>query len=143
MMPLKWKEGIDFYIKIDSNAAMTQERISIGKKGEEIAAAFLLKEGYRVLERNFTCSMGEIDIVALHSGSLVFVEVKTRRSNRFGLPEEAVNRRKQHQMTKAAQAYISKKKLFNAPARFDVVAVTLSGETSEVRIIRNAFDTGS
>lgn len=119
---------------------MTKERISKGKIGEEIAAGFLIKEGYKVLERNFRCPLGEIDIVALDSGTLVFVEVKTRSSNSFGLPEEAVNHRKQHQMAKVAQLYIARKKLFNNPARFDVVAVTISNGKEEVRLIRNAFD---
>lgn len=119
---------------------MTIERISKGKAGEELAAAFLAKEGYRILERNFRSPLGEIDIVAVDKGTLVFVEVKTRSSNKFGLPEEAVNHRKQHQMTKAAQLYISRKRLFNSPARFDVVAVTLSGTNEEVRVIRNAFE---
>ena len=119
---------------------MTKERISKGKEGEDIAANFLAKEGYKILERNFRCPLGEIDIVALDSGTLVFVEVKTRSSNSFGLPEEAVNHRKQHQMTKAAQFYIARKKLFNHPARFDVVAVTVRDGKEEVRVIRNAFE---
>src|SRR3989304_3575985 len=140
MMKKKWKGGIDFSIYIVSNADMTMERISKGKMGEDAAASFLAKEGYKIVERNFRCPLGEIDIVAIDKGVLVFVEVKTRSSNKFGLPEEAVNRRKQHQMTKAAQLYISRKKLFNSPARFDVVAVTISGENEEVRVIRNAFE---
>lgn len=119
---------------------MTVERISKGKMGEDTAAAFLAKEGYKIVDRNFRCPLGEIDIVAADKGVLVFVEVKTRSSNKFGLPEEAVNRRKQHQMTKVAQFYISNKKLFNSPARFDVVAVILSGEKVDVRVIRNAFE---
>ncbi len=121
---------------------MTMERLSKGRLGEDAAASFLTKEGYKIVERNFRCPLGEIDIVAVDKGVLVFVEVKTRSSNKFGLPEEAVNRRKQHQMTKAAQFYISRKKLFNSPARFDVVAVILSGEKIDVRVIRNAFEIG-
>ena len=93
---------------------MTMERISKGKQGEDAAASFLAKEGYKIVERNFRCPLGEIDIVAVDKGILVFVEVKTRSSNKFGLPEEAVNRRKQHQIIKAAQFYISRKKLFNS-----------------------------
>jgi len=139
-MKKKWKGGIDFSIYIVSNADMTMERISKGRLGEDAAATFLTKEGYKIVERNFRCPLGEIDIVAVDKGVLVFVEVKTRSSNKFGLPEEAVNRRKQHQMAKTAQFYISRKKLFNSPARFDVVAVILSGEKIEVRVIRNAFD---
>lgn len=119
---------------------MTKERISKGKAGEDLASTFLKKEGYKIIERNFKCPLGEIDIIALDKGTLVFVEVKTRSSNIFGLPEEAVNHRKQRQMIKTAQLYISKKKLFNNPARFDVAAVTISGGKAEVRVIRNAFE---
>src|SRR4030065_2466914 len=119
---------------------MTMERISKGKQGEDAAAAFIAKEGYKIIERNFRCPLGEIDIVAIDKGVLVFVEVKTRSSNKFGLPEEAVNRRKQHQMAKTAQFYISRKKLFNSPARVDVVAVILSGEEIEGGGIRTAMD---
>lgn len=121
---------------------MSKERISKGKIGEDIAAGFLIKEGYNILERNFRCPLGEIDIVALDSGTLVFVEVKTRSSNRFGLPEEAVNYRKRHQMAKVGQFYISRKKLFNNPARFDVVAVTIKGGKEDARVIKNAFEVG-
>lgn len=119
---------------------MTKDRISKGKKGEEAAAAFLTKEGYRVIERNFRCPLGEIDIIALDSGTLAFVEVKTRSSVSFGLPEEAVNYRKRHQIAKVAQFYISRKKLFDNPARFDVVAVTIMDGKEEVRVIKNAFE---
>src|SRR4030065_448823 len=84
---------------------MTMERISKGRLGEDAAATFLTKEGYKIVERNFRCPLGEIDIVAVDKGVLVFVEVKTRSSNKFGLPEEAVNRRKQHQMAKTTQFY--------------------------------------
>lgn len=131
---------LDFQSQIGSNGAMTMERISKGKRGEDLAAAFLIKEGYKILERNFRCPLGEIDIVALDNGILAFVEVKTRSSNYFGLPEEAVNSRKRHQMAKTAQFYISSKRLFNNLARFDVVAVTIIDGKEEVRVIRNAFD---
>lgn len=134
------ESGIDFSGEIVSNAFMTMERLSKGKIGEDAAALFLVKEGYRIVERNFRCPLGEIDIIAVDKGVLVFVEVKTRSSNKFGLPEEAVNRRKQRQMTKVAQFYLSGKKLFNSPARFDVAAVLLSGEKTDIRIIRNAFE---
>jgi putative endonuclease len=119
---------------------MTRDRISKGKRGEEAAADFLVKEGYKILERNYRCPLGEVDIVALDKGTLAFVEVKTRSSSTFGLPEEAVNQRKRHRIAKAAQFFISRKRLFNNPARFDVVAVTISEGKEEVRVIKNAFD---
>src|SRR3972149_569934 len=117
MMKKKWKGGIDFSIYIVSNADMTMERISKGKMGEDAAASFLAKEGYKIVERNFRCPLGEIDIVAIDKGVLVFVEVKTRSSNKFGLHIVAGNRRVGPRMTKAAHCHIARKKLFNSPAR--------------------------
>jgi putative endonuclease len=111
----------------------------LGREGEDLAARFLKKQGYRILERNFSTRSGEIDLIALHDGAVVFVEVKTRTSNAFGAPELAVNPRKQRRMVKAALAYIKQRKLHQVPCRFDVVAITASAE-QKVEHIRNAFE---
>ncbi len=111
----------------------------LGREGEDLAARFLMKQGYRILERNYSTRSGEIDLVALHDGAVVFVEVKTRTSHAFGAPELAVNPRKQQRMVKAALAYIKYKKLHQVPCRFDVVAITTAAE-QEVEHIRNAFE---
>ncbi len=111
----------------------------LGREGEELAARFLTKQGYRILERNYRTRSGEIDLIALHDGAVVFVEVKTRTSDAFGAPELAVTSRKQQRMIKAALAYIKYKKLHQVPCRFDVVAITTAAE-QEVELIRNAFE---
>jgi putative endonuclease len=111
----------------------------IGKEGEDRAAQFLMKRGYRIIERNYSTRSGEIDLIALHDGAVVFVEVKTRTSDAFGAPELAVNPRKQQRMVKAALGYIKYKKLHQVPCRFDVVAITTAAER-EVELIQNAFE---
>ena len=111
----------------------------LGREGEDLAARFLMKQVYRILERNYSTRIGEIDLVALHDGAVVFVEVKTRTSDAFGAPELAVTPRKQQRMVKAALAYIKQRKLHQVPCRFDVVAITTTAE-QEVEHIQNAFE---
>jgi putative endonuclease len=108
----------------------------LGRQGEDRAALYLAGKGYRILERNYSTRSGEIDLIALHEGEVVFVEVKTRTSDAYGAPELAVNARKQSRMIKAALSYIRYKKLHQVPCRFDVVAI--SGH--EVQLIRNAVE---
>lgn len=112
-----------------------------GSLGEEIAVAYLKQKRYLIVERNYRKRFGEIDIIAEDGETLVFVEVKTRKSTRFGSPFEAVDSRKQKKMTQAALAYLSSHKLLNRPARFDVVAVMLHhGSDPVVEIVQDAFE---
>jgi len=111
----------------------------LGREGEDRAAQFLAKKGYKILERNYSTRSGEIDLVALHSGVVVFVEVKTRTSDAYGAPELAVNPRKQLRMIKAALGYIKYKKIHQMPCRFDVVAISSAAENG-VELIQNAFE---
>ncbi|OGW41411.1 MAG: YraN family protein [Nitrospirae bacterium GWD2_57_9] len=115
---------------------MSLLRKILGREGEDRAEQHLRKQGYRILDRNYSTRSGEIDLIALHEGEVVFVEVKTRTSDAYGAPELAVNARKQMRMIKAALAYIKYKKLHQMPCRFDVVAI--SGQ--DVEVIRNAFE---
>lgn len=116
-------------------------RIETGKQGEEIAAAYLRKAGYVLLERNYRCLFGEIDIIARDGETLCFIEVKSRRSARYGDPQLAVTRKKQQKMTRVALHYLSSRDLCDRPARFDVVAVRLTPTgAGAVDLIRNAFD---
>ena len=110
----------------------------LGKEGEDRAALFLVKQGYRILERNYSTKSGELDLIALHDGVVVFVEVKTRTSDAYGAPELAVTPRKRQRMVKAALGYIKQKKLHQVPCRFDVVAITSERE-QDVELIQNAF----
>lgn len=96
---------------------------SLGDYGEEVAADRLRAKGYRIIERNWRTSAGEIDLVAVHDGCVVFVEVKTRTSDLFGSPEEAITYKKQRRMVGAAQGYLADKKLSDSIWRIDMVAV--------------------
>jgi len=116
------------------------DKITTGKEGEKIAAAYLKKNGYRIIEINFRCPIGEIDIVAKEKNDLVFVEVKTRKSIDLGYPEQAVGIRKQKKMSQLALWYLQKRKIAEINARFDVVAINLIPEKNEVKLIKNAFD---
>jgi putative endonuclease len=119
---------------------MSREKIATGKEGENIAAKFLAKKGYRICETNYRCPLGEIDIIAKDKKTLVFVEVKTRKSEDLGYPEQAVGPKKQKKISQLALWYLQAKKLADINARFDVVAVTLLPEGNEIKLIQNAFD---
>ena len=110
---------------------------SLGTAWEEQAAEFLKREGCDILERNFRGKRGEIDLVVRDGRYLVFVEVKYRKNADCGLPEEAVDYRKQRIISRVAQEYLLKKRLSEStPCRFDVVAIC----GDRVRHIKNAFE---
>jgi len=116
------------------------EKKELGKKGEEVALRFLKKNGYRLIEQNYVCKMGEMDIIAREKDTLVFIEVKTRTSREFGPPQLAVNVWKQRQLSKVALNYLNEKRLKEVKARFDVVAILLGQKEEGIELIRNAFD---
>ena len=116
------------------------EKKELGKKGEDLAVRFLKKKGYHIIERNYVCKMGEMDIIAREKDILVFVEVKTRTSTMFGPPQLAVNPKKQSQMSKVALHFLKEKKLEDVKARFDVVAILLGPKGAEIELIKDAFD---
>ncbi|PLX93808.1 MAG: YraN family protein [Desulfuromonas sp.] len=118
---------------------MTEERLRLGKQGEEVAARYLAAQGMKILERNLRTPLGEIDLVARYKTMLVFVEVKTRRSHSFGLPQEAVGTRKQRQILRSAQWYLAAGNGSGLQPRFDVVAVLVAGETVEIEHLPDAF----
>ncbi len=95
----------------------------LGQEGEQLAAAYLLNKGYRIIERNYRFHRNEIDIIALHGRTLCFVEVKTRLSSAKGHPAEAVTLPKQHEILKAARAYLALYGDGECDCRFDVVAI--------------------
>ncbi|MDD2582562.1 MAG: YraN family protein [Desulfuromonadaceae bacterium] len=114
-----------------------------GELGEEVAANFIIGRGYRILERNFRCKGGEVDIIARDPGdkSLVFIEVKTRRGLSYGVPQLAVTPFKQRQISKAALTWLSKNRLHDTNARFDVIAILLHTDGRHaIDHIKNAFD---
>ena len=99
-----------------------------------------MRQGYRIVERNFRCSYGEIDLIAEEEDELVFVEVKTRRGTAYGLPEEAVTVRKQQKIVQVATYYLDLHQGMERAWRIDVVAVQMSihGKLEEIRVYRNA-----
>ncbi|MDI6741239.1 MAG: YraN family protein [Smithella sp.] len=111
-----------------------------GEKGEFAAVSYLKQNGYQILETNYRCAIGEIDVIARENNELVFVEVKTRKSGEMGYPEEAVGIKKQKKMSQLALWYLQNEAMNNANARFDVIAITVSGSKNEIRLIKNAFD---
>jgi putative endonuclease len=115
-------------------------RDALGGRGENAAATFLRNQGYKIIERNFRCQLGEIDIVARDGKTLVFVEVKTRLYD-DPAPEDQVNQFKQHQLTKAAKFFLMRYGTPPPPARFDVVAVIWpTGHPPQIRHTTDAFE---
>jgi putative endonuclease len=121
--------------------------LSLGARGEEVAANYLRNAGYLILATNF-CNvngrrMGEIDIIAKIKDELVFVEVKTRVKHRYSEipPEENITRSKLYKLNKAASFYISKNKLYNISYRFDAVTlvVNIANGTAKLRHLKNIF----
>lgn len=115
-----------------------RETMELGKAGEDIAAEYLRKKAYRILERNWKFGKNEIDIIARDGQFLVVVEVKTRHSNYFAEPEMAVTRDKQRILVRSANAYVRYKRL-NLEVRFDVIAIILSEEGEQINHIPDAF----
>lgn len=114
---------------------------SLGGIGESIAVTFLKGQGFKIVQCNYRCVCGEVDIIARDGRTIVFVEVKCRKNEIYGPPQLAVTPFKQRQISKAALVWLSKKKLFDADARFDVVAIQLrEHDVPMIEHIRNAFD---
>lgn len=118
---------------------MLNRQQQFGQRSERLAAEYLRRKGYRILETNYRSAVGEIDIIARDQGSIVFVEVKSRSSRRFGNPKGAVTPTKQRKISMAALDYLKRTGQEGASARFDVVAIdTASGQT-DIEVVRNAF----
>jgi putative endonuclease len=112
----------------------------LGKEGERIAEHYLKRKGYKVVERNYRCAAGEVDLIVLDRRVIVFVEVKTRTGHGFGTPLEAVQPRKQRKMMRAAQFFLSQKKLHQRDARFDVVGISWPAREPVIEHVENAFE---
>ncbi len=114
--------------------------IKKGKRGEAMAEKFLKKKGYKILHKNFRTRFGEIDLVALERGTLVFIEVKARSGAGFGSPLAAVGTKKQSHLTMAANIYVEENRVTDRPLRFDVVGILGEGKEAKIELIKNAFD---
>ncbi len=116
------------------------DRKELGKKGEQLALHYLKKRGYRILEKNYVCKLGEMDLIAKEADTVAFIEVKTRTSTTFGPPQLAVNSAKQMQLSKVALNFLKEKRIEDAKARFDVVAILFGPRGTEIELIKDAFD---
>lgn len=117
-----------------------------GARGEDLAAGFLEGKGYVILERNYRFMRAEVDLVAFlptrdytRGGDLVFVEVKWRRTGRFGSPESAVNAAKKRNLMAAAEAFLHERKLEGTPCRFDVIAIRGDASAARIEHFEHAF----
>jgi len=114
---------------------------AIGTKGEQLAVKFLKKRGYKILQRNYRRRKGEVDIVCYDHGTIAFVEVKTRHSDKYGPPELSVTEAKKRQIAKVALQYVAEKKIEGTSLRFDVVSIFYSPNNKHptITLFKNAF----
>lgn len=114
---------------------MTEATNATGQAGEDTGVAMLREAGFEVVDRNFRCRYGEVDAVALDGDTIVFVEIKTRRTSAFGSPQEAVTGRKQARIARVAAHYLKLRRWGERPVRFDVIALGPEGREH----LRDAF----
>ncbi len=98
--------------------------VKIGHLGEDIAKRYLKGHGYAIIEQNYRTRRAEIDLIAIHKGILIFIEVRTKRGERFGMPEESFNRNKKNKLIGNAKAYVAKKQWQKA-CRIDAICIIL------------------
>jgi len=118
---------------------MTRSTRQVGDDAEALAERFLTRRGYRILARNYRTRMGEIDLIAQHRDSLVFIEVKARRTGRYGSPKMAITPSKKRKLTAVAQWYLKQTQQSGVRARFDVVAVHGITADADIELVQNAF----
>jgi putative endonuclease len=119
---------------------MLNRRQQFGKESESLAVRHLRKNGYKILEQNYRNKLGEIDIIAKEKGTLVFVEVKARKSDLFGNPKWAVTLKKQRKISMVALYYLKATKQTRVKARFDVISISSAADNPRIEIIKNAFE---
>jgi putative endonuclease len=143
---LKREQGVKLLSNRPSNGIRKAEkppgdvRKKTGEIGEAIAVDFLKKKGYKIIQRNYSCKLGEVDIIARDGSVLSFIEVKARRSDRFGGPKRALTPRKQRKISMVAVDYLKRTNQMDTEARFDVVAIRLLPGEPDIEVIKNAFD---
>ena len=120
---------------------MFGNRVDLGKVGEKLALAFLVKRGYEIIERNFWCPFGEVDIIAKDGQTVSFIEVKTRKSTLFGMPFESIVKKKQGHLVRASNFYLNRKGILDADCRFDVISVLFEKDckAATVKLLKDAF----
>ncbi len=119
---------------------MVARHLKRGQSGEQMARVFLQEQGYKIIETNWRCKSGELDIICRKEGLLVFVEVKTKHDTKFGLPGEALTSKKQRRLAKTALVYLSVKNMWHVPCRFDLVAICVNEQTCEMEHVPDVFE---
>lgn len=119
---------------------MTRERLNLGKRGEDVALKKIKELGYKIVARNYRCSLGEVDVVAKDGKCLVFLEIKSRKGRSTGQAKQAVDERKQRQLSKVALTYMKLNGCPDVKARFDVIGVGFFDDHVEVEVIKDAFE---
>ena len=141
---LKLNEITEMNVEADGVDRYRQE---LGAEGEALARGLLEEKGFRIVEQNFRCKIGEIDLICVRDKLLVFCEVKCRTSLMFGIPAEAVNSKKRRHIRRVASWYLTQKMRIkwlydDFDMRFDVIEVVFVGEEHEINHIENAFTDG-
>ncbi len=123
---------------------MSNNRVGLGRRGEELAAGELARQGYEIVARNWRCQAGEVDIVARHGEVWAFVEVRTRRGTACGTPEESLTPAKQARMVTVAEHYLAEHDLGEVAWRLDLVAVELdrAGRLVRLEVLENVVEGG-
>lgn len=109
-----------------------------GFAAEDLAYRYLSQQGLRLIERNFRCRVGELDIIMKDGANVVFVEVRSRRNNRYGTPAETITLAKQRRLIRAALYFLQQRRL-DAPCRFDIIAVSQESPKPALEWIKDAF----
>ena len=117
---------------------MSQHKQELGKKGEDLAAAYLRKKGYEIVARNYRSGRSEIDILAQKDGWLIVVEVKTRETDAYGAPEESVGIGKINMLVQGVESYMLDKDL-DCQVRYDIVSIILNTYKKEITHLEDAF----
>jgi len=118
---------------------MNKEKIGLARKGEALAEGFLKKNKYKILLKNYRNNYGEIDIIGQDKDTLCFIEVKTRSTQRFGSPHEAIDAHKRRKISQVALKYLKDNRFLDRPARFDTVAIYTQEKQTKIELIKNAF----
>jgi len=116
---------------------MTKKRLQVGQTGEAAARRYLEKLGYRIIESNYRCSLGEIDLIARDNRTIVLAEVRTRTSSAFGSPEESITAEKARRLRRLALYYLQATRQGESPSRIDLLAVVLDKKSLEVQSVRH------
>ena len=119
---------------------MPKNNLFLARTGENLALDFLRTKKYKILEKNYRLRLGELDIIAKDKDTICFIEVKTRNSDRFGSPSEAVNKAKQRKICQVALLYLKSNGLLEKKARFDVISISGIGQEARIDLIKNAFE---